>query len=80
MMVIRTALVDTAGMDPATEPIPLVGRSPKDDLVNLAGYVSHLIPRAVLAARCDRKVLLESVSEVIAHHEGGRGLFSRAAG
>jgi hypothetical protein len=80
MMVIRTALVDTAGMDHATEPIPLVGRSPKGDLVNLAGYVSQLIPRAVLAAPCDRKVLLESVSEALAHHDVRRCVTSRAAG
>jgi len=36
---IRRVILDVGGLDPATEPVPLVGRSPRLDVVNLVAYV-----------------------------------------
>jgi hypothetical protein len=57
-MAARAALVDAAGLDPEIEPIPLVGRSPEADIVNLATYLGQLIQRAAAARRCDPSVVV----------------------
>jgi hypothetical protein len=80
MGMVREALVEAAGIDHQTEPVPLVGRAAKDDLVNLAGYISHLIPRAVWAAKCDLGALLESTIEKMQHLEADHTLPFRVAG
>src|SRR5271163_1182852 len=59
MLALREALVEVAGMNPDTEPVPLVGRSPERDLVNLAGYLSQLLRRAAGAASCAPREVLE---------------------
>ncbi len=43
---IRELIIEVCGLDPATEPVPLVGRSPRNDVLNLVGYVSELMRRA----------------------------------
>ena len=43
---IRDLIIEACGLDPATEPVPFVGRSPRTDVLNLVGYVSELLRRA----------------------------------
>jgi hypothetical protein len=43
---IRELIIEACGLDPATEPVPLVGRSPRNDVLNLVGYVGDLLRRA----------------------------------
>ena len=54
LLEIRAVILEVCGLDPATEPIPLVGRSPRADVVNLVGYISELLRRA--SAGLDRGV------------------------
>ncbi len=51
---IRELIIEASGLDPATEPVPLVGRSPRSDVLHLVGYVGDLLRRA--AAASDRSV------------------------
>jgi len=46
LMEIRRVILDVCGLDPATEPVPLVGRSPRSDAINLVVYLSDLMRRA----------------------------------
>ncbi len=46
LLEIRQVILEVCGLDPATEPVPLVGRSPRSDVVNLVAYVSALLRRA----------------------------------
>jgi hypothetical protein len=43
---IRELIIEACDLDPATEPVPLVGRSPRNDVLNLVGYVGDLLRRA----------------------------------
>ncbi len=43
---LRPIILEVSGVDPATEPVPLVGRSPRLDVVNLVAYVNDLLRRA----------------------------------
>jgi hypothetical protein len=45
----RAAILAACDLDPATEPVPLVGRAPRLDVVNLATYVGDLLRRAAAA-------------------------------
>src|SRR6185437_1802179 len=55
----RTAVLEASAMDPGTEPVPLVGRSPRLDVVNLALYVGDLLRRAAAAAGSSVQVVAE---------------------
>jgi hypothetical protein len=46
LLEIRRVILEVCALDPATEPVPLVGRSPRSDVVNLVAYVSDLLRRA----------------------------------
>jgi hypothetical protein len=46
LLEIRQVILEVCAMDPATEPIPMVGRSPRSDVINLVTYVSALLRRA----------------------------------
>ena len=46
LLEIRQVILEVCSLDPATEPVPLVGRSPRSDVVNLVGYISELLCRA----------------------------------
>ena len=80
MMAARDALVGAAGLDPETEPIPLFGRSPKSDLVNLAVYLSHLIERAAGTAHCRAPVMVERAIECVADVTSTHTATTRVAG
>jgi hypothetical protein len=59
---IRRILLDAGGLDAATEPVPLVGRSPRNDVVNLVAYVADLLERARHAAGLDVAELMERIA------------------
>jgi hypothetical protein len=46
LLEIRQVIIEVCALDPATEPVPLVGRSPRSDVVNLVAYLSDLLRRA----------------------------------
>jgi hypothetical protein len=46
LLEIRQVILEVCSLDPATEPVPLVGRSPRSDVINLVGYISELLRRA----------------------------------
>jgi hypothetical protein len=46
LLEIRQVILEVCGLDPSTEPFPMVGRSPRSDVVNLVGYISELLRRA----------------------------------
>jgi len=53
MLELRLAIVEASGLDPRSEPFPLIGRTAEKDLVNLAGYLGSLVSRA--AGACGRQ-------------------------
>ncbi len=42
----RDLIIEVCGLDSATEPVPFVGRSPRNDVLNLVGYLGELLRRA----------------------------------
>ncbi len=48
----RRAILETCGLDPETEPVPLVGRSPRSDVLTLVDYLGGLLRRAAAADGC----------------------------
>jgi hypothetical protein len=56
---LRRAVVEAAGMDATREPIPLIGRSPRDDVLRSVAYLGDLLERAARVARCTRGELAE---------------------
>jgi hypothetical protein len=46
LLQIRHVILEVCGLDPSTEPFPMVGRSPRSDVLNLVGYISELLRRA----------------------------------
>lgn len=56
---LRVAVLDVAGIDAAHEPVPLLGRSDREDALNLAAYFHDLLDRAVVASDCERDDLVE---------------------
>jgi hypothetical protein len=52
LLALREQILSACELDRASEPVPLIGRSPKLDLVMLAGYLGDLLGRAAHAARC----------------------------
>ena len=50
LLFVRELIIMVGGLDPATEPVPLVGRSPRADVLNLVSYVGDLLRRAAAAS------------------------------
>jgi hypothetical protein len=46
LLEIRRLILEVCDLDPSTEPFPMVGRSPRSDVLNLVGYISELLRRA----------------------------------
>jgi hypothetical protein len=46
LLEIRQVILEVSDLDPATEPVPLLGRSPRSDVLSLVGYISELLRRA----------------------------------
>jgi hypothetical protein len=66
MLDIRDALVAAGGLDPDTEPIPLLGRSDRADVLNLAAYLCVLVRRAAISAGCPPAALAERAIAALA--------------
>jgi hypothetical protein len=47
---VRELIIEVCGLDEATEPVPLVGRSPRNDVLSLVAYVGELLRRAAAAS------------------------------
>jgi hypothetical protein len=63
LLELRQVILRVSGLDPATEPRPLVGRCPRLDVVNLVTYVGDLLRRASAAVGRGLDVI---VAEVVA--------------
>jgi hypothetical protein len=66
MMAIRAALLEVAGMDAETEPVPLYGHSPEVDVANFAAYLADLFIRASEAVECEVPHVIGRVGEHLA--------------
>ncbi len=55
---IRQAVLEAGGMDEATEPIPLAGRSARLDVLNLVSYLGALVGRAAAYRGCDSDAIV----------------------
>ena len=50
LLFIRELIIMVCGLDSSTEPVPLVGRSPRADVLNLVSYIGDLLRRAASAS------------------------------
>jgi len=66
MLAIRASLLEVAGMDAETEPVPLYGHSPEIDVANFAAYLADLFMRASQAVECEVPHVIDRVSEHLA--------------
>ena len=62
LLEIRDLLLDAGGLDAATEPVPLTGRSARQDVLTLVAYLTDLLGRAASSARCGRAQLARRVA------------------
>lgn len=65
---IRDLIIELCGFDPASEPVPLLGRSPRSDVLNLVAFVGDLLRRAASRSGCSvhamaRQVIAELPAE-----------------
>jgi hypothetical protein len=58
---VRRFVLGACDIDAATEPIPLVGRSPASDVVTLAAYVGDLLRRVATRAGCEPHTVADRV-------------------
>ena len=65
MLQLRRALIMAGDLDPATEPVPLIGLSEHADLINLVTYVCDLVRRAASSARCDPSGIARSARAIM---------------
>lgn len=61
LLEIRRVILDVCGIEPSTEPFPMVGRSPRSDVVNLVGYLSELLRRASAGMARGMETVIEAV-------------------
>jgi hypothetical protein len=72
MLAMRDALVQTGHLDPATEPIPLLGHSDRTDVLNLASYLCSLVKRAASSAGLEPEDISERAIGRLSGHAGFR--------
>jgi hypothetical protein len=66
MRAIRDSLLEIAGMDAETEPVPLYGRSPEVDVANFAAYLADLFTRASATVDSEISHVIGQVSDHLA--------------
>ncbi len=66
MLAIRAALLEVAGMDAETEPMPLYGHAPEVDVANFAAYLADLFQRASHVVECEVPHVIGRVGEYLA--------------
>ena len=64
LLELREVILQVCGLDPSTEPVPLVGRSPRCDVVNLVAYVGDLLRRAAPRAGGVQTVVERIIAEM----------------
>jgi hypothetical protein len=65
LMEIRRVILEVCGLDPATEPVPLTGRSPRSDAINLVAYLSDLLRRAAAGSGRSVDTVVRAVVAVL---------------
>jgi hypothetical protein len=74
LLSVRELIIMVCGLDAATEPVPLVGRSPRADVLNLVGYVGDLLRRAAAASgQSVQRVTARVVAELPEQSEAALG-------
>jgi hypothetical protein len=66
---LRHHILEAAGLDEATEPLPFVGRSPRLDVIMLISYVAGLLRRGATASGCSVTTLARRVSAALPEPE-----------
>lgn len=61
LLELRRVILQVCGLDPATEPVPLVGLSPRLDVINLVAYVGDLLRRAASGTDNGVHIVVERV-------------------
>ena len=61
LLEVRRLVLVAYDHDAATEPVPLVGRSPASDVVTLAAYVGDLLRRVATRAGCEPHTVADRV-------------------
>jgi hypothetical protein len=61
LLEVRRLVLEAYDHDAATEPVPLVGRSPGSDVVTLAAYVGDLLRRVASRAGCEPHTVADRV-------------------
>ncbi len=61
LLALRKHVIDACELDPATEPVPFVGRSPRLDVVTLISYLGQLLRRGASSAGLSTRGLAERV-------------------
>jgi hypothetical protein len=61
LLEVRRLVLDAYDLDAATEPVPLVGRSPAADVVTLAAYVGDLLRRVAVGTGCEPYAVADRV-------------------
>ena len=61
LLALRQHVIEACGLDPATEPVPFVGRSPRLDVVTLISYLGQLLRRGASSADLSVRGLAERV-------------------
>jgi hypothetical protein len=56
---LRSLIIEVSGLDPKTEPFPLIGRSAQSDLILLAAYLGALVSRAASFCGSDAEAIVE---------------------
>ena len=65
LLELRGVIVEVCGLDASSEPVPMVGRSPRTDVVNLVAYVSELLRRASAETGLQTTQLTERVIQAL---------------
>jgi hypothetical protein len=74
LLFVRELILMVCGLDAATEPVPLVGRSPRSDVLNLVSYVGELLRRAAAASgQSVQRVAARVVAEMPEQTEAALG-------
>ncbi len=64
LLEMREVILQVCGLDPSTEPVPLVGRAPRSDVVNLVAYVGDLLRRVAPRAGGVQTVVERIIAEM----------------
>ncbi len=73
LLALREQILSSCGLERASEPFPLIGRSTRLDLVMLAGYLGDLVRRAAYAAGCSPSELARRVIAALPQPETALG-------